>query len=216
MIDSVQEPADSPHTITRLLRQFQRGDRTAFDALIPLIYDELHAIAHRHHRQWNAGETMRTTALVNDAYLKLAQHEGAEYLSHSHFLAVASRAMRQILSDYARSRQAAKRGGEMERVPLDKVEAMLQASPLASGYDPDGILALDHILKRLEGESERHARIVDCRVFGGMSIEETAQALGISPATVKRGWTVAQAWLRRELQARSEPSNVEEGGSKAR
>jgi RNA polymerase sigma factor (TIGR02999 family) len=186
--------------VTNLLKRYQAGDAAAFSELIPLVYQELREIAHRHRTRWTGGETLGTTALVNEAYLKMAGERGASYADRSHFLAVASRAMRQILIDSVRARRATKRGGAAEHVPLDRVAGILQAFPGISEDDENTILLLNESLKRLESESERYTRIVECRYFGGMTIEETAQALGLSPATVKRGWNVAQAWLRRDIE----------------
>jgi RNA polymerase sigma factor (TIGR02999 family) len=191
--------AGDADSVGGLLARFEQGDRSALDALIPLVYQELRSVAHRHRRQWTGGETFGTTALVNEAYLKLAQRTGGRYVNRSHFLAVASRAMRQILIDSVRSKNAAKRGGGSRRVPLDEVEEILRTLPTLSEAHEEAVLALNESLQRLEAESERHCRIVECRFFGGMTVEETAEALDISPATVKRGWSVAQAWLRREL-----------------
>lgn len=188
-----------PDAIGRLLTRYEKGDRAAVDELIPLIYGELRAIASRHRRKWRGGDTLGTTALVHEAYVKLAHGLDGKYLSRSHLLAVASRAMRQILIDAVRSKRALKRGGGAEPVPLEQVLDVLQAFPELSEPDEDVILSLNESLQRLEAESERHCRIVECRFFGGMTIDETAEALDVSPATVKRGWAVAQAWLLRDL-----------------
>ena len=190
---------DRAGTITQLLRTLEAGNRSAFDQLVPLLYDELRNIAHRHRRRWTGDETLDTTALVHEAYLKLADKVGTNYTDRSHFLAVASRAMRQILVDYARFKRRDKRGGDTKRVPLDKVEGIIEALLPMPPEEEAAILALSESLGRLESESARHSQIVECRFFGGMTIEETAEALGLSPATVKRGWSVAQAWLRRDL-----------------
>jgi RNA polymerase sigma factor (TIGR02999 family) len=191
--------SEEPRTITQLLVRLQEGDRSAFDQLVPLMYEELRTIAHHHRRRWTGDETLETTALVHEAYLKLAEQAGTPYTGRSHLLAVASRAMRQILIDYARFKGRGKRGGGAEPVPLDKLEEVLEGVPGISSMEDETMLALSESLVRLEVESERHCRVVECRFFGGMTIEETAQALDISPATVKRTWAVAQAWLRRDL-----------------
>jgi RNA polymerase sigma factor (TIGR02999 family) len=201
MTDDAKNPSDRD-AIAGLLTRLEHGDQDAFHALIPLVYQELRAIAHRQRRRWTGDETLGTTALVNEAFLKLCQQPGTRYVDRTHFLAVASRAMRQILIDSVRSKRAEKRGGGVQNLPLDEVQEVLQSFPVLKERDEDAILALNDALHRLESESERHARIVECRFFGGMTIEETGTALGIAPATVKRGWLVAQAWLRRELAER--------------
>lgn len=189
-----------------LLARVEAGDQQAFGAVISILHDELRAIAHHHRLRWRGDETLGTTALVNEAYLKLADGSATHYGGHPHLLAVASRAMRQILVDYARSKQRAKRGGRAEHVPLASIEDIRGELTEMSAEAEDAVLALNESLDRLKAHSERHARIVECRFFGGLSIEETAAALDVAPATVKRGWTVAQAWLRRDL---SEPYRCE-------
>jgi RNA polymerase sigma factor (TIGR02999 family) len=196
---------DELQTITQLLTRLEGGDRSAFDRLVALVYEELRTIAHRHRRRWTGDQTLETTALVHEAYLKLADRAGGVYTNRSHFLAVASRAMRQILIDYARSKRREKRWGGAEPVSLERLEDILEALPEMSAIESETVLALSQSLERLEAESERHCRVVECRFFGGMTIEETAQALDLSPATVKRAWAVALAWLRRDLvQTRAE------------
>jgi RNA polymerase sigma factor (TIGR02999 family) len=190
---------DSAATVTGLLTRLRDGDRAAFDEVIPLVYEELRGVAHRHRVRWTGDHTLDTTALVHEAYLKLAARSGGEYVSRSHFLAAAARAIRQILVDHYRSRRREKRGGGAQAVPLESVSEVLAAFPDPPSSQQQRLLALDESLHRLAAESERHARIVECRYFGGMTIEETADALGISPATVKRGAAVARAWLRRDM-----------------
>jgi len=178
--------------VTRLLTAAAGGDRGAFDALFPLVYARLRDIAHRQLRHERAGHTLATTDLVHEAYFSLVGIERVGWAGRAHFLAVAARAMRRILINYALARSAQKRGGGQELTTLD-----VDAIP---GHIPDDqILALDEALRRLEERNERYGRIVECRFFAGMSIEETAAALGISPATVKRDWQLARAWLHREL-----------------
>jgi RNA polymerase sigma factor (TIGR02999 family) len=162
------------------------------DRLVPLVYDELRRIAHRQLRGERSDHTLDTAALVHEAYLKLNQLERIEWRDRSHFLAAAAGAMRRILIDYAVARNAAKRGGERQRIPLEDVTIL-------AGDRAEELLALDEALQRLAAHSERAARIVECRFFGGMSIEDTAEVLEISPATVKREWTLARAWLNRDL-----------------
>ena len=186
-----------PGEVTRLLAQASRGDRDAVDRLVPILYDELRRIAHRRMRRERVGHTLGTTALVHEAYLELAGLDRMEWRDRAHFLAVAARAMRRVLIDYAVQRRAQKRDGGRRAVPLDEVEDILTLS----GQRADELLALDEALRRLDAVSERQCRVVECRFFAGMSVEETAEALGTSPATVKRDWTVARAWLHRELGA---------------
>lgn len=186
-------------TVHRLLHELRSGDRAAFDGLFPLVYEELRHIAGLQRRRWVNDDSLNTTALVHEAYLRLAGTSATAWQDQPHFLAVAAKAMRQILLDHAKRRQAAKRGGGLRRVPLHEIE-----SALGGGGDPldaaaDALIALNDALLRLEANDERQSRIVECRFFGGMSIEDTATALGVSPATVKRGWVMAQAWLYREL-----------------
>lgn len=191
--------------VNQFLHQFAAGDRDAFDQLVPLIYRELHHLAGLHRRRWSGDETLNTTALVHEAYLRLAGTPAASYRNQPHFLAVASRAMRHILLDYAKQQQRAKRGGDYSRIPLHEVEAALNTSDDFEGR-LDTLVALDEALRRLEQNDERQSRIVECRFFGGMSIQDTADALGVSPATVKRSWAMAQAWLHRELTGPFEAS----------
>jgi RNA polymerase sigma factor (TIGR02999 family) len=187
-----------------VLEALRAGEQGAFDELFPMVYDELHGIAARERRRWQGDETLNTTALVNEAYLKLVDQPDADWRSRAHFLAVASTAMRQILIDYAKKKRAAKRGGGRPHLALHDLEAALLRDDGASGSRDEVLLALDEALNRLERCEPRQARIVECRFFGGMSIEDTAAALGISPATVKRGWAMAQPWLYRELKRSAE------------
>ncbi len=187
------------HTVTRLLHELRAGDRRALEDLLPLVYQELHELARRQRRRWDGDDTLNTTALVHEAYLRLADQSAPQWSSRAHFLAVAATAMRQILVDYAKRRRAAKREGGRRRVELHEVEAVLRAGGDVSEAQSEAVLALDESLHRLERQDARQSRIVECRFFGGLTIEETAEALGISPATVKRGWAMAQAWLYRDL-----------------
>jgi RNA polymerase sigma factor (TIGR02999 family) len=176
------------------------GNRAAFGELLPLVYDELHGLAERQRRMWQGDETLDTTALVHEAYFRLADQSAPEWQNRAHFLGVASTAMRQILIDYAKRKCAAKRGGQRPHVPLHEVEAaLLQVEPSSDLCD-EVLVALDDSLRRLDQWNRRQMRIVECRFFGGMSVDDTAEALGISPATVKRGWGMAQAWLYRDLK----------------
>ena len=164
------------------------------DDVFPVVYEELRRVAHRHLRGERTGHTLGTTALVHEAYLELAKLDHIRWPGHAYVLAAASRAMRRILIDFAVARRAQKRGGGVSAEPID--DAVVMA--VARGEE---LLALDEALGRLSAMNERYGRVVECRFFGGMSVEETAEALGTSPATVKRDWTMARAWLNRELGA---------------
>lgn len=179
--------------ITQLLHDWGEGDDRAFDELLPLIYSELHrraAIYLRHERQ---NHTLQPTALVNEAYLKLVDQSNVRWENRMHFFAVAARAMREILIDHAKSRKREKRGGGAENLPLE--EALLAA---AEQSDVD-LIALDEALTRLGEIDPQQVRIVELRYFCGLSLDETAETLGISRATVARDWTMAKAWLHREM-----------------
>lgn len=193
-------------TVTRLLDEMRAGNPGAFDGLLPLVYDELRQLARRQRRRWRGDETLTSTALVHEAYLRLVDQSAVKWDSRAHFLAVASTAMRHILLDYAKRKRAARREGGRDRIPLHEVEGILVANGDAGDSQSEAVVALDAALRRLEARDPRQSRIVECRFFGGMTIEETAEALGISRATVKRGWAMAQAWLYRDLRARSEES----------
>jgi RNA polymerase sigma factor (TIGR02999 family) len=193
-------PHSTSPSIGHHLQELRAGNRAAFGELLPLVYDELHGLAERQRRRWQGDETLDTTALVHEAYFRLADQSAPEWQNRAHFLGVASTAMRQILIDYAKRKCAAKRGGQRPHVPLHEVEAaLLQAEPSSELRD-EVLVALDDSLRRLDQWNRRQMRIVECRFFGGMSVEDTAMALGISPATVKRGWGMAQAWLYRDLK----------------
>ena len=187
-------------TVTRLLHECRSGNRQAFSELLPRVYDELHRLAERQRRHWDGNETLNATALVHEAYLRMVDQTAPQWVSHPHFLAVASTAMRQILLDYAKRMCAVKRGGGRAPVPLHEVEEALRGSGEWSKTESEALIALDDSLRRLEKHDRRQSRIVECRFFGGMTIEDTAEALGISPATVSRSWAMAQAWLYRDLR----------------
>jgi RNA polymerase sigma factor (TIGR02999 family) len=182
-------PADAP--VTELLAQWRAGDRSALEAMIPLVYDELHRLAHHYLHSERRGHTLQSTALVNEAYLRLLGQGGQRINDRAHFLGVAAHLMRQILVDYARARRAAKREGG-QRVELEEARHPLQVS------DVD-VLALDEALTILAKLDPDQCRIVEMRFFAGLSVEDTAVAMEVSPATIKREWAVAKAWLRREL-----------------
>jgi RNA polymerase sigma factor (TIGR02999 family) len=171
---------------------FEEAEPAAANDLFPLVYETLHRTAHRRMARERAGHTLSTTDLVHEAYLKLVRLDRIQWQGRAHFLAMAAQAMRNILVDHALRRNADKRGGGADRVALD--EAM--ASTLAAGSE---LLALHRAMRRLEAADARQSRVVECRLFAGMSVEETAEALGVSPASVKRDWSLARAWLNREL-----------------
>lgn len=179
--------------VTELLLELQGGNRAVLNDLVPLIYDELRAIARRKLRSERADHTLTTTALVHEAYLKLVRLDRIHWQSRAHFLAIAAQAMRHVLVNHALRRKRVKRGAGAPHVPLDD-------APDLPAAEADRILELDAALQRLAEMNPRHARIVECRFFAGMSIEETAVALEISPATTKRDWTLLRAWLKRELE----------------
>jgi RNA polymerase sigma-70 factor (ECF subfamily) len=183
----------SPGEVTVLLKRMQRGDAEAADKLIPLMIDELRRLARAYMRKERIGHTLQPTALINEAYLRLAGYEHMDWKSRSHFIATAAAIMRQILVDFARRRRSLKRGAA-EIVPLNE--------NLLSNEQSREIVDLDHALKSLAKLNERQARIVELRYFGGLSVEETAEVLGISPITVKRDWALARAWLRSQLSSK--------------
>jgi RNA polymerase sigma factor (TIGR02999 family) len=186
-------PENVPGEITQLLGQWGGGDRAALDELMPIIYDELRRIAHRHMAQERAGHTLQATELVNEVYLKLKDARGSRWQNRGQFFAVAAQMMRFILVDYARRHARAKRGGGEPRVTLD--EAMLVSEEKNSE-----MLALDEALQKLEQFDKRKCEIAVMRFFAGLTIEETAEALSISPETVMRDWRLARAWLQNELE----------------
>jgi RNA polymerase sigma factor (TIGR02999 family) len=178
--------------ITGLLLDWGNGNGAAFDQLIPLVYQELHRLAHQYLRRERAGNTLQTTALINEAYLKLVDYKKMRWQDRAHFFAVAAQVMRRILVERARSRQCDKRGGAAQRVSLD------EAADLALEHAPD-LIALDDALTRLATFAPRKVRIVELRYFGGLNLEETAEILGVSSPTVQREWRAAKAWLYRAM-----------------
>ncbi len=191
-------------TVTRLLEELQGGNRAALDELFPLVYHELRGLAHHHRQRWYGDETLGTTALVHEVYLKLVGQQRLSAYSRAHFLAVAGKAMRQILHDYARTRRRLKRGGDLRQVSMNVLEAE-PSRLLLSDEQAEALAVLDAALAGLERENSRLSRVVECRFFAGMSIADTASVLGTSPATVKRDWTLARAWLYREMQRQRDP-----------
>jgi RNA polymerase sigma factor (TIGR02999 family) len=180
------------HPVTELLVRWKAGDQGALEALVPLVYKELRDVARYHLQRERPGHTLQSAALVHETYLRLLDQRPFETENRAHFLAVASRLMRQILVDYARSHGAAKRGADR------KVE--LDASLVMPQVQSADVIALDDALSDLARLDEQQSRIVELRFFGGLSIEEIAEALGVSPSTVKRDWNVAKAWLTRQMK----------------
>lgn len=178
--------------ITKLLLAWNQGDQQARDELMPLIYDELRRIAQAYLRRERAGHTLQPTALVHEAFLRLIDQSQVNWQNRAHFFGIAARLMRQILANHAEARQAAKRGGQAERISLNDVK-------LVSVEQEVDLVALDEAMKRLEAIDPPQCRIVELRYFSGLTIEEIAEVMNISPATVKREWSTARAWLRREL-----------------
>lgn len=178
--------------VTVLLRELANGNQQALDELVPMVYEQLHAIARHHMAGEDQGHTLNSTALVHEAYLRIANLNRIDWQDRAHFFAIASRAIRRVLVDHAVRRNAQKREGTRKQVALNSVA-------LVADSDVDGVLALDQALERLNELDTRQVRVVECRFFGGMSIDETATALDISKATVKRDWVLARAWLNREL-----------------
>jgi len=193
-------PSTPPEEVTTLLLDARRGRREALDELFPLVYDELRRRAHAYLRDERTEHTLSTTALVHEAYLQLVDIERVDFHDRTHFLAVAATAMRQVLLDYAKRQRAAKREGSWRPVPLDEVEATLREGGDVSEARSEAIIAVEESLRRLEQHDPVQGRVVECRFYGGMTIEDTAKALGVSPATVKRRWAMAQAWLYRDLK----------------
>jgi len=183
----------SPNAVTELLLDWSKGDKAAVDKLMPLVYDELRRLAHYYMGRERSGHTLQTTALVNEAYLRLIDQTRVQWQNRAHFFGIASQLMRRILVDYARSRRYAKRGGGARHVPLE------EAAPVVSSSRAAEVVALDDALTALAEVDERKSRIVELRFFGGLSIEETAEVLGLSPGTVMRDWTLAKAWLHRYM-----------------
>jgi RNA polymerase sigma-70 factor, ECF subfamily len=194
--------AASPE-VTQLLQAWSRGEESALDRLVPLVYRDLHLRARRCMAGERVEHSLQTTALVHEAYLKLVGPSPVDWESRGHFFAVAARVMRRILVDHARARRSQKRGGDGRPVPLD--EALVVAG--SPGRD---LVSLDDALSALAALDERKARVVEMRYFGGLSVEETAEVLGVSPQTVLRDWRLAKAWLLREMKrGESAPSGAE-------
>jgi RNA polymerase sigma factor (TIGR02999 family) len=186
-----------PNEVTKLLQRWRDGNREALDALLPLVYEELRRLAHRHLRNERQDHTLQSTALVHEAYFRLVGQNFPEWEGRAHFFAIAAQLMRQILVDYARSRRAAKRGSGVGMVMLDDLEAL---PPTPKDVD---VVALNDALNTLAELDPRQTRVVELRFFAGLSLEEISEVMGIGSATVQRDWTAARAWLHREMSRRS-------------
>lgn len=182
----------APNEVTQLLVAWSNGDSAARDALMPLVHDELRRLAHRYMDRERGNHTLQTSALVNEAYLRLIDQKDVHWQNRAHFFGIAARIMRRILVDYARKRGFAKRGGNLQPVTFD--EAMIVSPERAAE-----VVALDDALNCLAELDQRKSQIIELRFFGGLSVEETAEVLGVSAGTVMRDWTFAKAWLRREI-----------------
>ena len=187
-------PDEGTGDATRALLALRDGDAAAAERLLPLVYDRLRGLANRFLGAERAGHTLQPTALVHEAFLKLVEQERVDWAGRTHFFAVGAKAMRRILVDHARGRRRDKRGGGAVRVELR------EGAALSPERDED-VLALDEALARLEARDARQARIVELRFFGGLNVEEVAEALGVSKRTVEADWTMLRAWLRRELSS---------------
>lgn len=197
MSSPAARPPQTSHEVTRLLNALQQGEDGAADRLMPLVYAELHDLAAHYMRGEREGHTLQPTALVHEAYMRLVDHKGSSWNDRAHFYGVAAQAMRRILVDHARRKNAAKREGG-QRVTLEDVGAITGADASARALD---LVALDLALEKLAAIEGRYARVVELRFFGGLEVEQVAEVMGTSPATVKRDWTFAKAFLQRELDA---------------
>ncbi len=182
----------SQHEVTKLLVAWGKGDQNARDELMPLVYEELHRLAHSYMIRERPAHTLQTSGLVNEAFLRLVDQTDVHWQNRAHFFGIAAQMMRRVLVDYARSRRYAKRGGSAPQVSLDE-------GLIISQERSEEVVALDEALKSLSDFDLRKSQIVELRFFGGLSIEETAEVLKVSPGTVKRDWMLAKAWLRREI-----------------
>ena len=188
----------SPRDVTALLGDWSRGDRTALNQLLPLVYAELRRVAARQLRKERADHTLQPTALVHEVFIRLVDQRQVDWQNRAHFLGVAARVMRRILVDHARRHRATKRGEGVRCVSIDEAKDVAEPNEMP-------VLALDHALDRLETVDAELARIVELRAFGGLTIEEAAHVLNVSPSTAKRDWRTAKAWLNRELGAEGRP-----------
>ena len=184
----------SPDEVTQLLLDWSKGNEAAFEILTPLVYEELHRLAHRHMRRERAGHTLQTSALVNEAYVRLIDQRNVDWQSRAQFFSIASRLMRRILVDHARAHNREKRGGGALQVSLDEAAFVSQERAAE-------LIALDDALSSLAAIDERKTQVVELRFFGGLSVEETAEVLKVSAVTVMRDWSTAKAWLNRAIES---------------
>lgn len=184
--------ASAPQEVTQMLLDWSKGDQQALARLIPVVYGELRRLASRNLRRERADHTLQTTALIHEAYLKLVEQRNVRWQNRAHFFGIAAQLMRRVLIDHARTRHRVKRGGAAMRVPLEEVVIAAEGLNI-------NLVSLDEALTRLAAVDPRQGRIVELRFFGGLSVEETAEVLRVSAATVKNDWSVAKAWLHREL-----------------
>jgi RNA polymerase sigma factor (TIGR02999 family) len=192
------DPMTTSLEVSQLLRAWSNGETSAADRLMPLVYEELRHIARRQMRRQRAGHTLQTTALIHEAYVRLVGESDVHWQNRAHFFGVAAKAMRHILVDHARSRHAAKRGGAAQRVTLDEA-AVISAQPAE-------LVALDDALRSLAGLDPRKGQVVELKYFGGLTVDEIAKVLRVSPETVARDWRLARAWLLRELSKDRQPA----------
>lgn len=190
-------PESSTQEVTQLLVAWRQGKQDALDELIPVVYEELRRQAHRYLQREQKGHSLQTTALINETYLRLLGCQKVSWKDRAHFFAVTARMMRRILVDYARSRRSQRRGGDLAKTTLDQKLTF----PIARNSD---LVALDDALNELALKDERRSRVVELRFFGGLSIEETAEVLGVCPDTVVRDWRLARVWLAREVKRTAE------------
>jgi RNA polymerase sigma-70 factor, ECF subfamily len=188
-----------PEEITQLLMNWSQGDKAALDQLVPLVYPELRRLAKRQMNRENPAHTLQTSALINEAYLKLVDQQNVQWQNRAHFFAVAAQVMRHILVDHARTRNYAKRGGGASKLPLDEASALTERRAAE-------LIALDDALRDLARLDERRSQIIELRFFGGLSLEETAEVMNISPSTVQREWRAARAWLHHTMENKSDQS----------
>jgi RNA polymerase sigma-70 factor (ECF subfamily) len=185
------------HEVTQLLRAWSEGDEGALDRLMPMVYDELYRLARHYMAVERSGHTLQATALVNEAYLRLAKSE-PDFKGRTHFFAIAARVMRRILVDWARSRGAGKRGGDVPMVELDQ-NAAFEEGGAARGKSSEDLIAIDDALTTLAKLDARKSGIVELRFFGGLSVKETAEVLKVSEETIRKDWNITKSWLKREL-----------------
>jgi len=196
MLESVPMKGLMADDLTGLLVEWRDGDKAALDRLMPLVYDELRRIAHRYIQRERAGHTLQTSALVNEAYLRLAGQQDVSWQNRAHFFAVTAQTMRHLLIDHARRRRYAKHGGELQQVPIDDASQM-------SMQRATELIALEEALDELATLDQRKSQVVELRYFGGLSLEETAEVMNVSLMTVRRDWRAAKAWLYRRIKNES-------------